>query len=124
MARKRKTYEGLSRLVKPLNSSEISGAEKYSITPIGILLFALKEAYGMKVTDCFGNFDKFEAILLAGLSSLVTGGTDATLFGRDFNDFVKGYVNILNLCGKMKTVLDENGIEFDIDNPDEGEKDK
>ena len=41
------------------------------------------------------------------------------MFGKDFNEFFSSYVNMANLCGRMKAALDRNGITLD-DEQDEG----
>lgn len=45
---------------------------------------------------------------------LATNDTQADMFGDDFNSLFDILVSSMNLSGRMKEVLDENGIEFNV----------
>lgn len=84
----------------------------YKLTPKGILWAALDAYY--KIGNDIDKFELFVKDILQSLSLLATGGTDVEVFGRDFNDFFELVVNMINTTGKMKEILDQNGIEFDV----------
>lgn len=84
----------------------------YKLTPKGILWAALDAYY--KIGNDIDKFELFVKDILQSLSLLATGGTDIEVFGKDFNDFFELVVNMINTTGKMKEVLDQNGIEFDV----------
>lgn len=84
----------------------------YKLTPKGILWAALDAYY--KIGNDIDKFELFVKDILQSLSLLATGGTDIDVFGKDFNDFFELVVNMINTTGKMKEILDQNGIEFDV----------
>ena len=84
----------------------------YKLTPKGILWAALDAYY--KIGNDIDKFELFVKDILQSLSLLATGGTDVEVFGKDFNDFFELVVNMINTTGKMKEILDQNGIEFDV----------
>lgn len=45
---------------------------------------------------------------------LATNDQQPDMFGDDFNSLFDMLVSSMNLAGKMKEVLDENGIEFNV----------
>lgn len=45
---------------------------------------------------------------------LATNDTQYDMFGDDFNSLFDMLVSSMNLSGKMKEILDENGIEFNV----------
>lgn len=118
MAKKKKTYEGLDSIAKPKKRNDKTGSDgrQYSITPKGVLLMALCDVYGVEAS--IDRLEDFMKKVVGGLSLIATGGSDAALLGEDFNDFFRLYVDTLNLCGRMKEKLDENGIDFDMDAED------
>jgi hypothetical protein len=123
MAKGKKTYDGLKNLIKKHGKEEPAADEKtsYRVTPKGILLFALNQVYG--VDGSIDKLDRFMDVFLTGLSTLATGGADGDLFGKDFNGFFSSYVNMANMCGRMKAALDKYGITLD-DEPGENEEDE
>ena len=116
----KKTYDGLKNLIKKRGrKKQPSDDVSYSITPKGVLLYALNKIYG--VDGSIEKLDRFMDVFLTGLSSLATGGADDDLFGKDFNGFFSSYVNLANLCGRMKAALDKNGIILDEEDGNEEE---
>lgn len=121
MAKGKKTYDGLKNLIKRNKGKKSRADEKtsYRVTPKGILLFALNQVYG--VDGSVDKLDRFMDVFLTGLSTLATGGADSDLFGKDFNGFFSSYVNLANLCGRMKDALDRHGITLDDETDENGE---
>lgn len=108
-------YEGLDSLVKKQSVKKRSGdeqAEDKTVTPNGIVLAALRDIYGVGPDK--KKLNAFTRAVVSLLSALATGGQDQNLLGKDMDEFFRLYVNTLNLCGRMKQALEDNGIEFDI----------
>lgn len=85
----------------------------------------MAEAYG----DCFGDevrdmgrFDAFLKAALRGLSLKATAGERRDLLGEDFNQFFLMFVNSVNMCGRLHKLLEDNGIDVDIDPDEDGEE--
>lgn len=90
----------------------IIGNSKYKLTPKGILWAALDAHY--KIGGDMNKFNEFMKELLKHLSMLASNNQLSDMFGEDFNDFFEIYVKTLNLAGKLKAILDQNGIYFDV----------
>ena len=80
-------------------------------TPGEILAQALEDVYGVERNDA--KLALFQLLLLKRLSELSTGGALDSLFGASFDGFYMMYVDAINMCGRMKEVLEANGIGFD-----------
>lgn len=105
----------ISKLIKPKEKKQsVSEADcrRFSLTPKGILLGTLDEVYGTGAS--LEKLDEFSEKLIGRLSTMATAGESSSLLGKDFNDFFQLYVETLNLCGRMKEALEENGIDFDV----------
>jgi CRISPR/Cas system CSM-associated protein Csm2 small subunit len=115
----------LKNLIKPgldpveatdrkIKKSLDSWSENNHITPAGILYMALLDVYG--IDRDMTKFEEFQKYVLERLSKLSTAGRQEDLFGENFNSFYAMYVETLNICGRMKETLEENGIDFDFNN--------
>lgn len=105
----------ISKLIKPKEKKQsVSEADcrGFSLTPKGILLGTLDEVYGTGAS--LEKLDEFSEKLIGRLSAMATAGESSSILGKDFNDFFQLYVETINLCGRMKEALEENGIDFDI----------
>lgn len=98
---------------------EEDGETKYTITPKGILYAALLRVYG--VDPSVDKFEAFQAEFLKGLSGLSTGGELQDMFGNDFNSFYSLFIDVSNMCGKMRELLEKHGIE--LEEEEEGKDD-
>lgn len=98
-------------LSNDLSMKSQSGTE-YRLTPKGILLAVLDKHYG--AGEDLKVFDEFMKDLCQHLSMLATNDQQHDMFGDDFNSLFDMLVSSMNLSGKMKEILDENGIEFDV----------
>jgi len=106
-----KKYEGLDNIAKRRNFTKKSKKDEGSVTPNLIVSAAMHDVYG---DDDQSRLSMFMKLTVSTLSMLATRGEDGKLFGKDFNEFFSLYVNTLNLCGRMKAALEENGIDFDV----------
>lgn len=105
----------ISKLVKPKEKKQsvsFADCSRFSLTPKGILLGTLDEVYGTGAS--LEKLDEFSEKLIGRLSAMATAGESSSILGKDFNDFFQLYVETINLCGRMKEALEENGINFDI----------
>ena len=105
----------ISKLVKPKEKKQsvsFADCRRFSLTPKGILLGTLDEVYGTGAS--LEKLDEFSEKLIGRLSAMATAGESSSILGKDFNDFFQLYVETINLCGRMKEALKENGIDFDI----------
>ena len=105
----------ISKLVKPKEKKQsvsFADCSRFSLTPKGILLGTLDEVYGTGAS--LEKLDEFSEKLIGRLSAMATAGESSSILGKDFNDFFQLYVETINLCGRMKEALEENGIDFDI----------
>ena len=111
MAKRRKS-ELADAVGKMFKDGAKGATDDIVITPSGILLVALDDA--VKAGLSGKTFAEFQRFLLGQLSSLATNGEKDDLFGSDFDDFFSMVVRTLNLCGRMRAALEENGIDFDF----------
>lgn len=108
------TAEQMREKLHDIETGNVKDDEKsYQLTPKGILWSELDNAY--KIGGDLKKFENFIAKVLEKLSLLASSGENPKLLGRDFNDFFMLFVKSLNLAGKLKEVLDENNIDFDVD---------
>lgn len=87
-------------------------SKTYQLTPKGIMWAALDTYYHIG-TD-MDKYDLFQEELMKHFSMLASNNKMDDMFGKDINDFFETLIKTLNLTGKMKELLDKNGIEFDI----------
>jgi len=94
---------------------------KYVLTPKGILWIVFANVYGIKNpnnnTKELEKFSLFNEKLLKALSEYSTNGKESDFLGKDFNDLYFALVRSMNLAGKYRQILIENG--FDLDEIDE-----
>lgn len=99
-------FNAISHIVRHthLNSKPV-----YDLTPQNILYTALDT---LLTTD--ESVDDFEREIISKLSLLATNGSDSTIFGKDFNDLFTVFIRVINNAGRMKKLLDDNGIDFNF----------
>lgn len=107
---KNKISKKLADDVSNSKSTEIQNTNSI-LTPNLILADLISEFYSIDPSD---SLYEFSEELTRRLASLSTGGSETDIFGKDLNDLFQSFVMSLNMLGKMKKLLDDNGIDFDL----------
>lgn len=122
ISRKRQATAKNERNDRPLKdavSGIINSGSDYEITPRGLIMLSAIESFDLNekvkdLTSFASKVNEFEKKLLQGLSRIATGNKTDDMFGYDFNEFFALYVQAMNMCGKMRKLLEDNGIPFDL----------
>ncbi len=82
------------------------------VSPEGMLRDAINDIFKINAKD--EDVKMLSRTLVALLSLLSTDGEDDSAYGKDLNEMLSIVVQTINMCGRMREALDENGIDFDV----------
>ena len=105
-------YKNPGELVKMIDQMKNDYSSDENLTPTALLLLAFKDAFGTDLDKShLDKIEKMSKIFTEQFSLRATKGKDKTIFGPDLNSVCKCLVESLNMCGKMRQMLIDNGIE-------------
>lgn len=89
---------------------------RFKLAPKGVLLMTLAKYYVPRSKDGMKNLEQFEQELMQQLSLLATDGKANDELGKDFNEFFKYVIGVINRCNMLEEAVHELGLEVTDEN--------